>query len=406
MGVPVPSPVATLPPVRRPVRAVPRGGRSLASYLVLPRPGDLGKAVIVPAAFALGTAAVGGTSMTRAWHAALVWFVLELLVYQARYQWNDVRGFHADQRHPDSASRGRLPGPVDRARPHITASLGVAVVRLVVAAVVAICLPAVRVTVVAMTVGVFGVAAIYETLRSVATGRQACTMPVRVTPALRGLWVAVGAGYAVRGVTGLSLAIDLRHRVGAAIAAVTAMWALGVVFVTCRWALEALCFARFVGADVRWAVPSGAAREHSLALARWLPSAVVRIEPDVRGPKQWRALSGKTPLTAPWNVAFLLAAAAAALTGRMLAAPTGTGEGMAALVIGAAAAYAVAGSTRRRLHLLGSGLVAVAVLAAIGVDRGWVAGGVATVLVVVAYVWFTRQRADDIGQSLRWLTRG
>src|SRR5947209_17458811 len=174
-GIPVASPLGALPRLSRPQRR--QQGRRLTSYLVLPRPGDLGKAVIVPVTFALGTAAAGGTTPTRLWHAALAWLVLELFVYQARYQWNDVRGFKADQQHPDAASRGRLPGPADRALPHITASLTVAAVRLALAALVAIAVPSLALTLLAMTAAVFAAAGVYETLRSLATGRGETAMP-------------------------------------------------------------------------------------------------------------------------------------------------------------------------------------------------------------------------------------
>src|ERR1700712_1336734 len=107
-------------------------GRTLLSYLLVPRPKDLVKAVVVPLTFALGAAANGGVGATRLWRGALVWLVLELLVYQARYQWKDVRGFAADQVPPDRLARGRLPGPMERAGQHIAASIAVAVLRLLV----------------------------------------------------------------------------------------------------------------------------------------------------------------------------------------------------------------------------------------------------------------------------------
>src|SRR5207253_1244883 len=146
-------------------------------------------------------------STTQLWQAVLVWLVLELLVYQARYQWNDVRGFAADQAHPDRVARGRLPGPIERARPHITASLVVAGVRLALAAALAIAVPGLRGIILAMTVGVFGGAFVYEHVRSRATGRTN-EVPVPLHPSLLALWTAVGAGYAVRGMTGLALAVE------------------------------------------------------------------------------------------------------------------------------------------------------------------------------------------------------
>src|SRR4051794_40691941 len=117
-------------------------GRSLRSYLLLPRPGDCGKAWLFLATLVLGMAASGSVSSPRLVRALIVWAALEFLVYQARYQWNDIRGFHADQAHPDAAQRGRLPGPVDRARPHIAASAAIAAARLAGAGLIAILLPA------------------------------------------------------------------------------------------------------------------------------------------------------------------------------------------------------------------------------------------------------------------------
>src|SRR5215203_4617619 len=145
--------------------------RSLRSYLLLPRPGDLVKAWIFPMTFAIGALASGvdGEQVLR---AAIVWIALELLIYQARYQWNDIRGFTADQRHPDAAARGRLPGPPSRGKEHVRASALVALGRLALAAVLAIALAPLELAgpLLALTVAVFGVAGLYEVLRARGTG--------------------------------------------------------------------------------------------------------------------------------------------------------------------------------------------------------------------------------------------
>jgi hypothetical protein len=400
----LPSPLTSAVSARR--KQVEPGERSLTSYLLLPRPGDLAKAVIVPVSFALGSAAVGGTTASRLFHGLVVWLVLELLVYQARYQWNDIRGFAADHRHPDRSQRGRLPGPSDHAARHITISALVAAARLAGAAVIALLVRDIAGVVAAMTVAVFAVAALYETLRSRATGRT-CQMPVPVSAALRGLWLVVGAGYAVRGMTGLSLAVNLHHRLGAAAAATIAMWALGVVFVTCRWALEALCLARFDGDRVVWEVAPGTAREHSLALTRWLPTGPTDVVDAVHptSPKQWRALSARTPGTAPWNIAVVVAAAAATVAGVLLAGfPTGLGFLLACL-LGLAGGAGVARVEHRRFLVIAGMAVGLAILHAFGLSRACVSGGVACLLVLEAYAGFTRQCADDIGQGIVRLTR-
>ncbi len=390
-------PVALAAPERRTT-----GGRTLPAYLLVPRPKDLVKALVAPLAFAVGAAAAGGVDAAQCGRALLVWVALELLVYQARYQWNDVRGFAADQAHPDAASRGRLPGPVEQARPHIAASLGVAAVRLLLTALLVLAVPQVAGVVLAMTVGVFGVAAVYERLRSAATGRTA-QVPAPLRPPLLALWVAVGAGYAVRGLTGLALAVDLDGRPGLVAASVVAMWSLGVVFVTCRWALEALRFGSFEGGQVRWRVQADQAREHTLGLVRWLPSVAPHDgTPDAC---RWRALRGRTPVGAPWNLALVVAAGAAALAGHLLAGGRSPLVGLVAVLVGALTAPALSQLPRCRTW---SGVGAAALLAvlalAAGVDRALVAA-LPLLVVVVAHACFVRQCADEIGRPLHRLQR-
>src|SRR5437588_6762603 len=113
----------------------------LARYLLLPRPKDLFKGGIIALTYALGLLTTGGAGTPSVLRALLVASVVELLVYQARYQWNDVRGFVADQNHPSSSGRGRLPGPLARARAHVAASCAVAGARLAVTGALIFALP-------------------------------------------------------------------------------------------------------------------------------------------------------------------------------------------------------------------------------------------------------------------------
>jgi hypothetical protein len=329
--------------------------------------------------------------------------VLELLVYQARYQWNDVRGFADDQAHPDSAARGRLPGPIERARPHITASLAVAALRLLLAAAVSLAMPEVRGVLLAATVGVFGAAFVYEHVRSLSTGRTT-EVPVPLHPSLVALWVAVGAGYAVRGMTGLALAVDLGGRPGLAVAGAVAMWALGVVFVTCRWALEAMCFASFRGERVVWDGRRSKAREHTLGLVRWLPSTLeARDLPPDGDTGRWRALQGRTPATAPWHLALVVAAAAAAVTGRLLVGGLDAKTGAAAAVAAAVAALAITRLPRgRAATAVAAALALAAVQRLAGLEDPLVAT-VPWLVAMLAYACFTRQCASEIGRPLRRL---
>jgi hypothetical protein len=318
--------------------------RSLRRYLLLPRPGDLIKAWIFPAAFALGLLGAGGIGAGELLRAAIVWMALELLIYQARYQWNDIRGFAADQRHPDRRSRGRLPGPPSLGPKHIRASWWVVLIRLGLVALLALGLAPLGLLwpLLALTVAVFGVAVLYEALRPGASA-VAGPVPPPLTPGIAALWCVVGAGYAIRGVAGLSLAVDLVAKPALLVSSMFAFWAFGIAFVTGRWALEALAFARRDGRGrVEWQVEQGQAREHSLALARWLPDPPDRNEAGQEAAlSEWKALRHGVPALAPWNLAAIVAAVAAAIAGRVLAGPAalpeaalaGVGGGLGAAVV-------------------------------------------------------------------------
>jgi hypothetical protein len=381
-------------------------GRSLASYLLLPRPGDRSKWAIIPATFGIGSLVVG-VSPEEAAKAALVWFAVEYLVYQARYQWNDIRGFAADQAHPDSAARGRLPGPARQGRRNVAISQCVATARLALAAglgpllddrVASTCLYL-------STVGVLSVAVAYELLRAAGTGKMLATQCSRRRPAVIGIWVVSGAGYAVRGVTGLALSADLSSRPQLGVAAATALWSGGVAFVTSRWAVESLAFAQVSQGRVLWRASATQAREHLVLLAHWLPAQAPDqfTSADLRS---WEALRPVSRLSAPWNVATVLSAASAALTGLMLA-EAGTERFAAwttvALALGLAAALAV---LRWPSWLL---LGAVLVISALAADRaGLSKPGVAVMPLAVAlalHITSRCQRLNGIGGAQKQARR-
>ena len=104
--------------------------RSLLPYLLMPRADEWVKWLIAPGAFIVTAWAIGAF---RNWpQFILVWLILEYLIYEARYQWNDIRGLHEDTDHPQSSARRRLPGG-RHARRNILASGLVGVLRLVLA---------------------------------------------------------------------------------------------------------------------------------------------------------------------------------------------------------------------------------------------------------------------------------
>src|SRR3712207_124035 len=81
--------------------------RGLVSYLVLPRPQDAVKALLAPATYIACASAAG--SFERWDEFVALWLTLELLIYHARYQWNDVRGAVDDRAHSERRLRARLP---------------------------------------------------------------------------------------------------------------------------------------------------------------------------------------------------------------------------------------------------------------------------------------------------------
>ena len=404
---PVPVPRA----VRRDITAVrpaaaprpaARPGRTLLGYLVTPRPKDLFKALLMPLVFGTAVLATGGTDARTLVRAAIVLAALELLVYPARYQWNDIRGFAADQRHPDACGRGRLPGPVDRARRNVTASCVVAVARIALTAALPFLLPGLGLGGILLWVvlGVFGVAAAYEAVRTAATGRSG-EVPPPVRPAVALLWVVVGAGYVVRGLTGLALVVDLPGRPALAAAAAVTLWAAGVSFVTARWAVEATAFARVGAGRVTWSAEASQAREHLLALVRWLPS---HTGPAVTSAAGWAALRGRTPVRAPWNLAALVAGAAAAVTGRMLADPSPTGGVALLAAAGGVAALVTVLVPRGRVVavLLGAVLVSAALVLHDTPRPGFAV--LPWLAVMIAYLRFSSRSLrtmGEVGERLR-----
>ncbi|MFF3342762.1 hypothetical protein [Streptomyces flavidovirens] len=224
------------------------------------------------------------------------------------------------------------------------ASCTVAVTRLAGVASLALAWPALHLgpVLAAVTAGVFGIAVFYEALRAKCTGRSG-EVPPPLGPGVIALWIVIGAGYVVRGMAGLALAVDLGEEPALAVAAAVALWAFGIAFVTSRWALEATAFARADHGRLIWSARPEHAREHLLALVHWLPPRI-----DAPTPADWMPLRGRTSPAAPWNMALVVAGTAAALTGSLLTMP-GSHAGVAlTTALGALATAAAVLSPQRR----------------------------------------------------------
>jgi hypothetical protein len=368
------------------------GPRDIGSYLALPRPGDLGKAIIVPIGFASGSLLTSFPGLQDLSRALVVWFAVEYLAYQARYQWNDIRGFWGDQLHPDCHARGRLPGPAKMGRRHIRLSAVVAIARLLVATLLVIALPFLDLAGVLFpsVVAVFVVAAIYEWVRAYAGRCDSSHGPAAPCVVL---WVVSGGGYCVRGLTGLVLATGTHVPSAGLIFAGVAFWFAGIVFVTTRWAVESIAFTTRRDGGLQWAADPDAGRGHLIALAHWLPHDTDTVATDLRS---WRPLWSGAPWHAPWNIALLVALGSTWLTGVAFTATT-----VSPVAASGVSAFAILGAWT--LILIRPGLIAGAAamivllagaLAVSGSPKSPILGGV----MCVVYLVCTRQCLDDVGK--------
>ncbi|GLZ42828.1 hypothetical protein [Actinokineospora sp. NBRC 105648] len=284
--------MAALVPV--PTRKVP-GERSMWSYLLLPRPQDLIKWLFIPVAYVVGSLLVG-PSATPAHLTALVgWLTFEYLLYQARYQWNDIRGLTDDINHPARQERGRL--PTGRGTKFaVSTSILVIAVRMALAVTVALVVTPLTWPLLVAIGGVWVFAVAYEALRT--QGSESMGRAVAI-------WLIVGAGYTLRTSFGLVLAglvLDW-HLAAFAVAA----WSFGVMFVTLTWAIEATghCFG---GPDPLFYPPALRAKPHLFHLLRFTGSRITEVtSPPPPEALTIKPVSGRTSLTAPWNIGVLRA---------------------------------------------------------------------------------------------------
>jgi 4-hydroxybenzoate polyprenyltransferase len=335
--------------------------RGLVSYLVLPRPEDWVKWLLVPLAYLVATLDRG---VPLRWGPMLLTiFVVEYLVYCARYQVNDIRGYAEDATHPEAAARLRLPYP-DRAsarRLNVASSFAVAVLRVATALVVAARTGTTTTTL--MVIGVVGVAGVlYEYLRS-AEARPGSS---RTGAAARGLWLLVGVGYALRYVVGACAAGlspgDPTVWVGGLFC-----YGLGVMFVLLTWTLEATAHCRGEGPRTWYPTDRLRTKPHLLLLLDHLRGREFRVVPppgvdlDFACGRE-RVLQGPAATAAPWNFAYWAASVAGAFLALRLAdtsPDTGTGALVFTVSACGAAAVSLASAPLRRTLALLAGTIAL-----------------------------------------------
>ncbi len=431
--------------------------RSIAGYVLLPRPQDMIKWIFLPAAFVVGSWAVGAgwadlvAQAVDAWtqlrHAAFwldpvasaqlmtlpvvrlvfVFVIVEYLLFEARYQWNDIRGLAEDLAHP--VPKRRLPVGLDaeHARRNVRISAWTALARIGVALAVAAALGAglLRMTA-ALSVVIFGVAVLYELLRSrkPPPGAEFRTGTVTIQ-----IWIAVGVGYAIRGVAGFLVAGV--PATGWVIAAAAVMLlTFGVVFVTLTWVLDAssYCYSDPATGHVDFA-RALLDKPHLAALLPYVGairgSAVAGAAGS--GPTagaQATPLRRRGRVLAPWNLAMVLTGGAAGAAGFGFAAgraapgpldiaSSATGPGWltssssapvtAAASIGLAGAIALMLASRSWQRCLAG--LALVLGAAVWL---WPALGPRTILAVLPwavvsgwYIWFRHQSFTSLKAGLK-----
>jgi hypothetical protein len=297
----------------------PSSERRLISYLLLPRPEDWIKWLFFPIAFLMALLSTRSMPKVQLAHAGMFFLVLEYLLYEARYQWNDIRGFGSDQRHPFKRERRRLPGPKERAAHHVAwSSLSIALRLVGVAATMWVVRDLFSVILVAAGL-VFGFAVIYEILRSSSKTNSGHKDPLHPDRVAVAIWGVVGIGYAVRGVFGVYFGLNRTlHPASLALSAIM-LWSFGVMVVTITWALEAMAYCHRDEQGLRY-IGALEGKNHLGALL-----AYAKVEPSPgaevalpNGGKE-KILTSRGRVVAPWNLALVVCTTSAGALGAELA---------------------------------------------------------------------------------------
>lgn len=391
------------PPVRKTV--------SLRRYLLLPRPDALLKTFIPPVTFLMVTAAVGvpwSQAGRQFWWVVYGTLVFELLVYQARYQLNDIRGLSEDLDNHAAEVRSRLPVGKTPASQYfaIRTSQAVIAVRLYAAFALAWFFPnGLRALSYAAFVAVIVLTIAYEALkwtynRSVPSGLQVLRTA--------GIYLLAWAGYALRGLFGVLAAAEIppapwTSQYGSIwngeylatvpgaiwICAVGAALGYGMMIVPIAWALDGVSQVDSRGVE-QVKEDLCRARPNVAYAFRFVPKEGLSQPP--KGTKESSgipALVGPGSPAAPWNLGLAVGLASAFSYGGLMVWPS-----MAAPWIGAATGaatailLAVSGRAGRRDFTLAITLLS---LAAAGVaffrSNMAFAAGIGTFLPAAVVAW-------------------
>jgi hypothetical protein len=290
--------------------------RSLVTYLLLPRPRDTVKWLIVCSAYAYGLVAFHHRpNYGETLRVGLFFLIFEYLIYEARYQWNDIRGLASDIIHP--AAKHRLPvGPGGSdVRRNVLISELVILARIVAAIGLAIALGRDIFTQTStILIVVLVLAIVYEWLRSrtVTPGAE-----FRVTWVGVATWTLVGCGYALRGEIGLINAGMVAFGWTSALAGI-GFAAFGVVFVTMTWLFDASSYSYRNPAAARFNFVPALRRQPQLAallsFVGGVPGSPVVDGGQLLGAEA-RVLRSRAKILSPWHIGLLCAGAFAGAFG-------------------------------------------------------------------------------------------
>ncbi|MBV8193998.1 MAG: hypothetical protein JOY80_00570 [Candidatus Dormibacteraeota bacterium] len=310
--------------------AAVRPGRPFWSYLLLPRPGDLiYKGTIIPIAWLL-SAAVVGISAAQFCVVVAVTAVFEFLFYQARYTLNDLRGLGADAGYSTFKERNRFPAWAGRHE--IRVALAVTMLRIIAALWITIRVfpDPYRLALLAGMGAVVIEATLYEWLRTTISPRVGRDLR-DLTAGRAAILALVGAGYAIRTAIGLVLGRVAPDWILAGFGAAM-MVAFGGMFVTMTWTVDGISqvvagsATEFPSRRYKAALDQETHIGPLLRQARLLSAdgPLERVDrPSTSGTSDaWR--DDVQPLRSVssatwWNLAFVVAAALAAMTGVLLA---------------------------------------------------------------------------------------
>jgi Protein of unknown function (DUF2510) len=230
----------------------PEKDPTLIAYLLSPRGADnIAKVAIGTIGILIGRSALVRESGAQylSWtllrEIALFGLVFELLFYQARYTWNDVRDVDDDQQHAESLRRRRIPPPVTRER--LIAVLVSIPARVVTGLFILFALASSERR--PMILGLLAVllcAFLYELLRD--RERKGDISPIRAPrPLVYGIFSIIGCGYVIRIVVGVAIGSQGTIPLSVFVIIGFTMWLVELSTVAMTWIFEGSVYLSWEG---------------------------------------------------------------------------------------------------------------------------------------------------------------